>query len=307
MKKTNLVSIVLSLLIILCFIGKVNAQSLLLENSKNSNGSLPAHWINGEDCSTEIKGQVHQYNQDLFIIRQSICTNFEAPFMFLIFGQSKVLMLDSGASDFGQRDIADGIINKWLELNNKKAIDLIIAHTHGHGDHIAGDDLFKNRPNTVVIETSVNSVIEYFNLNQWPSGVSSFDLGDRKIDILPLPGHQDAHIAVYDYKTGILFTGDSLYPGRLYFKQSTFSQYKKSMQNLYKYIQEKRVKLILGTHIEMTESAGKDYPFQASEHKKERQLQLSKAHLKELIEALSKMQLPVKKQIHDDFILYPTD
>jgi hypothetical protein len=79
------------------------------------------------------------------------------------------------------------------------------------------------------------------------------------------------------------------------------------MLQLYQFAQSKKVSYVLGNHIEMTQTAGKDYPFEASEHKNERKLQMSMDHLKELVEAISKMKLPVKKQIHDDFILYPTD
>ncbi len=44
----------------------------------------------------------------------------------------------------------------------------------------------------------------------------AIDLGDRVLDVLAIPGHHAAHVAYYDRKTGILLTGDHLYPGRLY-------------------------------------------------------------------------------------------
>ena len=281
-------------------------QSPLSVSSLKS-GLFPEHWINGRDCATEPKGQIHKYNEDLYIIRQSVCTNFEAPFIYLIFGQNKVLMQDSGASDFGQRQLVDTIVEEWLKRNKKESIELVISHSHGHGDHVAGDSLFEGRPFTQIIKKGVQSVKDYFSLENWPEGVSQIDLGDRLIDVLPLPGHQEAHIALYDHQTQILFTGDSLYPGRIYFKQSTFEQYKKSMKRLYQYTQTKKVTYVLGTHIEMTKSPGEDYPFEAKSHRNERQLQLTISHLKELVEAVSAMSLPVRKSVHDDFILYPTD
>ena len=42
-------------------------------------GTFPDHWINGVGCGTEPEFQVHAYNEDLFIIRQSKCAIFEAP------------------------------------------------------------------------------------------------------------------------------------------------------------------------------------------------------------------------------------
>lgn len=285
----------------------VAADQLPILLSNPDSGVFPEHWINGQDCAAEPKGQVHRFNDDLYIIRQSVCTNFEAPFIYLIFGQDKVLMQDSGASDFGQRQLVDAVIKEWLEQQQKETIELVVSHSHGHGDHVAGDSLFEGRPFTRIIKKDVQSVKSYFGLKNWPKGVSQIDLGSRLIDVLPLPGHQEAHIALYDHQTQILFTGDSLYPGRLYFKQSTFKQYKKSMKRLYHYAQTKKVSYVLGTHIEMTRLPGEDYPFEAKYHRNERQLQLTINHLKELVEAVSAISLPVRKAVHDDFILYPTD
>jgi len=46
-------------------------------------GSFPERWISGgPDCGTEPALQVHAYNRDLFILRQSLCTSFEAPFIY---------------------------------------------------------------------------------------------------------------------------------------------------------------------------------------------------------------------------------
>lgn len=284
--------------IIILFANQVRAE--LSDN-------LPKMWINGANCDTEPKGQVHQYNANLFIIRQSVCTHFEAPFIYLFFGKEKVLMLDSGASNFGQRQLVDDVIKEWLARNNLEAIELIIAHTHGHSDHVAGDSLFNDRANTTIIDKNVESITQYFGFKSWPEGVIQLDLGNRIIDVLPLPGHQDAHIALYDYDTQILFTGDSLYPGRIYFKQENFKAFSNSMVKLNNYAQDKPVKHILGTHIEMTNRAGMDFPFEAKNHLNERRLELNVSHLEKIVNWLPKAQTPVKKKVFDDFILYPTN
>ena len=80
----------------------------------------------------------------------------------------------------------------------------------------------------------------------------TYDLGGRTVDVIPLPGHQTAHIALYDAATRILFTGDSLYPGRLYFPKADFATYKASIQRLVDFTADKPVNFVLGTHIEMT-------------------------------------------------------
>jgi hydroxyacylglutathione hydrolase len=63
----------------------------------------------------------------------------------------------------------------------------------------------------------------------------------------------------------------------------------------------------LENHIEMTQTAGVDYPmgtiYQPNEHK----LPLSVLTLKELSRALTKLGDTRTKQIHDSFIIYPVN
>jgi len=49
----------------------------------------------------------------------------------------------------------------------------------------------------------------------WPDRSVSFDLGGRVLEVLGSPGHHPAAITVYDPWTGVLLTGDTVYPGRL--------------------------------------------------------------------------------------------
>src|SRR5690348_8541170 len=50
-------------------------------------GAFPDQWIRGgPDCGDEPDLQVHRYSDGVFILRQSLCTSFEAPFLYLIFG-----------------------------------------------------------------------------------------------------------------------------------------------------------------------------------------------------------------------------
>src|SRR5439155_19266173 len=49
-------------------------------------GRLPTQWITGgPDCTTLPEWQGHAYNPDLYILRESGCTNYEKPFLYLFF------------------------------------------------------------------------------------------------------------------------------------------------------------------------------------------------------------------------------
>jgi glyoxylase-like metal-dependent hydrolase (beta-lactamase superfamily II) len=276
-------------------------------------GSFPAAWINGgPNCPGEPQFQVHYYNPDFVILRQSLCTNYEAPFLFLLFGTQKVILFDSGASGVGAgvRTAVQNVVNTYVAAHGGTPLQLIVAHLHGHGDHVAGDSQFSGQPNTTVVGTSQALVATFFGITTWPTQTATYDLGGRVLDILAIPGHQTAHIAAYDRRTGILLTGDSLYPGRLYVNgatsQGNWAVFKTSIQRLVDFTATHPTSWVLGTHIEMTTTPGVDLPLGATSHPNEHVLQLTRAHLVELHTALQALPTPTL-QVRNDFIIYPVN
>ena len=195
-----------------------------------------------------------------------------------------------------------GIIDRWERTTNTH-VELVVAHTHSHGDHTAGDKQFKGKPNTTVVGLEVDDVKNYFKLENWPLQNSETDLGGRTLEIIPIPGHHKASIAVYDSETKILLSGDSFYPGRLYVKD--WAAYKLSTQRLLDFAQSHKISYILGNHVEMTNTPGKDYPIYTTFQPEEHPLPLRIKELQELNEALTRLKDKPAKETHDDFIIYP--
>jgi hypothetical protein len=100
-------------------------------------------------------------------------------------------------------------------------------------------------------------------------------------------------------------TGDTFYPGRLYIND--WIAFKMSIERLVKFTDIYEVSTILGNHIEMTQTAGVDYPMGTIYQPKEHQLALSVLTLKELSNALTKLGDTPTKKIHDSFIIYPVN
>jgi glyoxylase-like metal-dependent hydrolase (beta-lactamase superfamily II) len=231
------------------------------------------HWIHGsENCEENMDPpiQVVKYNNTTYILRQNKCTNYEAPFMFLFFGDDKALLMDTGAT--AEADIfplyktVNKLINDWAEKN--RAVELVVAHTHKHGDHYAADVQFVGKLNTTVVGLEVEDLMNFFNISNWPEDIVTFNLGNRLIKIIPIPGHEASSIAVYDTATKMLLTGDTFYPGRLYVKD--WNTFKLSIERLVKFTDTHEISTILGNHIEMTQTPGVDYPmntiYQPNEH-----------------------------------------
>src|SRR4051812_45254985 len=188
--------------------------------------------------------------------------HFEAPFLFLLFGTDRALLLDTGATAdpayFPLRRTVDEALADWLDLHPRTSYGLVVAHTHGHGDHIAGDGQFADRPDTVVVGPGPAAVRDFFGLPGWPDGRAALDLGGLVVDVLPGPGHEEAAVVLHDRRTGLLLTGDTLYPGHLYIQALT--AYTATVDRLLAFCERRPVTHLLGSHIEMTTAPGESYP-----------------------------------------------
>lgn len=217
--------------------------------------------------------QVQRLKDDVFVIRQSLRTNFEGPFLYLIFGRDKVLLLDTGAGGLLIRPTIDRLIEDWRKANGQPSLQLIVAHSHTHRDHVAGDSEFRDRPNTTLVGHSTDEVAKFFQVKSWPGMIGQLDLGGRKLSIIPTPGHQNAHIAVFDHRSRLLLSGDMLYPGRVFVPVNRIEVMRKSVDRVIRFGKSHRVKYVLGAHIEMNR-AGVPYPDRAVAHPNEPVLEL---------------------------------
>lgn len=262
------------------------------------------HWIDGT-TAFEPQTQVQRYDPDTYVIRQSVRTNFEAPFLYLLFGHDRALLIDSGAGGLVIRPAVDAIIAQWLVSHHRKAIPLVVAHSHSHGDHHQGDSEFASRPETTVVGLSAEEVATFFEVAHWPTDIATYDLGGRALSIIPTPGHEAAHIMVYDPRTHLLFSGDMLYAGRLYVPTDQFTVFAASADRLAAFARTHPIAMLLGAHIEMTNTPGKDYPTEAPAHPDEHPLELPASAPARLQAAVNRIgQVPVITN-EDDFIIYP--
>ena len=264
---------------------------------------FPDDWIDGTDCTSEPDVQVHAYAEDTFILRQSICTHFEGPFVYVFMGDSQVFVQDTGTGDVNLYAEVVALAEDYAASNALASLPILVTHSHAHGDHVGGDGQFQGQSGVTVVGTSVNAVSAAFGFASWPDDQVTIDLGGRVLDVLAIPGHQSAHVAVYDRRHQLLLTGDTLYPGRLYIND--WSDYRDSIQRMVDFVGAgNAVTWVLGTHIEM-DVAGDDYPIGASSHPNEHELQLGYPVLEELHQAVQAMGNTPQYEAHDDFIIYP--
>ena len=251
-------------------------------------GHMPGTWYaGGPVCNGRPTFRVHEYQPGLFILRQPACTNYEKPFLYLVVGQTRALLLDTGAGGIAVAAPIDSILDAWRTVHGGRPHELVVAHSHGHGDHIAGDDQFRGRAGVTLVEPDTAGVRAFFGFRAWPTDVVTFDLGERILDVLAIPGHQPASLAFYDRATSVLLTGDTFYPGRLYVRDTT--AFASSTARLVAFTASRPVSAILGTHIEQARTPFTDYPVGTRDQPDEDRLELSRDELVTLDSAVRTM------------------
>ncbi|TBN58393.1 MBL fold metallo-hydrolase [Glaciihabitans arcticus] len=227
-------------------------------------------WIHGAPGEPPLQAQ--RVDDATWVLRQGKAVDYEAPFLYLLLGISKALLLDTGATVEAPllRQTVDDIIGSR---------ELVVAHSHEHGDHIAGDPQFAG------LVTSLGDTL---------------DLGDRVLEVLRIPGHDATSIAIFDPVTGWLLTGDTVYPGRLYVDDAP--AWIASIALLDDFARSHDVTALMGCHIEMTNQSGVDYPTGTLFQPDEPALPMTPAQLSRL-RSVSHVALEPGRHVFDDFVI----
>lgn len=206
------------------------------------------------------------YDDETFILRQSKCVDFEAPFLYLLIGDDRALLHDTGATADGDRfplrRTVDELLDGCRRRGGTERPALIVTHSHGHGDHHAGDVQFADLPAGAVAPIGADRVAAFFGIADWPTGRTVLDLGGRSIDVMPAPGHLADHIVLFDRSRGLLLTGDMFLPGPLTVRD--WHAFRQSIRRLATFCRESAsdgqpVRHVLGAHIEMSTRPGELY------------------------------------------------
>lgn len=125
---------------------------------------------------------------------------------FLLTGQERALLIDSGMQVKNAREIAEGL--------TKLPVWLLI--THGDRDHVGSNEEFP------VFYMHPAEASNYYN-TQGKSGEfipvqdgEILDLGGRPLEIIALPGHTPGSIGVLDRNARILISGDTVQDGQIF-------------------------------------------------------------------------------------------
>ncbi|TPG17212.1 MBL fold metallo-hydrolase [Pedococcus bigeumensis] len=270
---------------------------------------LQVRWIHGSESAkhnTDPDLQVHFHDDATVILRQNKAVNYEAPFLFLLFGAERAVLLDTGATAdaelFPLRSTVDALVDQWLHAHPYAGYELVVLHTHSHGDHVAGDGQFADRPDTTVVGADREPVHAYLGLAPDLDRPAQLDLGGRVVDCIASPGHDAAAVTYFDPRTGFLLTGDTVYPGRLYVEDR--AAFGLTIDRLVAFADTHKVSHVLGCHIEMSTTSGVDYPIRTTYQPDEPPLEMTVEQLRNVQWAVAEVGDRPGRHVFDDFVLH---
>ena len=189
---------------------------------------------------------------------------------YLIPGEESALLWDTGM----------GIANIRECVEQLTDLPVTVLNSHDHFDHTGGNYLFENVmcyniPSAVrtltegqthadlleyvdpalIVNVPADFDKEHFRrIGKAPTATVEdgqvIDLGGRKLEVLYTPGHSASSIMLIDEANGILFTGDTWYPGPLYayMEDSSLPDYVSSMRRAGEVIRERNIRWIYPSH-----------------------------------------------------------
>ena len=146
---------------------------------------------------------------------------------FLLAGENKALLIDSGMQVHNAKEIAEGLVDLPIELLN----------THADMDHVGSNEEFDS------FYMNPAEASNYYNTNKKTGTIipvsdgDIIDLGGREIEIITLPGHTPGSIAALDINNRVLISGDPIQDGDIFMfgVQREIHAYLLSLEKLEKY------------------------------------------------------------------------
>ena len=143
---------------------------------------------------------------------------------YLIRAFYRNVLIDSGL-DQNFLCLQEELLRLGLKVRD---IDLVI-NTHEHLDHIGSNRYFQESAwiaahrfaaTKIVLEDHYVTLYRSGDRNEvplrihlWLENRSLFDLGSHTLEVIHTPGHTSGSICIYEFKTKVLFSGDTVFAG----------------------------------------------------------------------------------------------
>ncbi len=184
-------------------------------------------------AATDLWFEVYRLRPGVFAIYEP--HQGEEVISYLIAGRSRALLFDTGM----------GISDIKKTAGELTRLPVSVLNSHTHNDHVgdnwrftdiyAMDTVFtrenaKGSKDDAQAELAPDQICgqlppgfdpksyatKPFHVTYWLHDGDKIDLGGRVLEVIATPGHTPDSISLFDAKNGLLFTGDTYYPGPIF-------------------------------------------------------------------------------------------
>lgn len=210
--------------------------------------------------------EVYRVRPDVYAIYEP--HQFEEVISYLIVGRRRALLFDTGLGVASIRDLVTQLTPE----------PVIVLNSHTHFDHTGGNAEFSEifNEDTAFSRANANGQSNAYSRDTLtpqrlcgplPPGVhpdayttrpwhvthrvrdgEHIDLGGRELEVIFTPGHTPDSLSLLDRPRGLLFTGDTFYPGPIYLftPETDFAAYAQSVARLAQLVPQ--IRLLLPGH-----------------------------------------------------------
>ena len=143
---------------------------------------------------------------------------------FLLAGKKKALLIDSGMLVNNAKEIAQQLVSLPIELLN----------THADRDHVGSNAEFETFYMHAAEASNYYNTLKKTGKFITIENGDIIDLGDRKLEIIAIPGHTPGSVALLDINNRVLYSGDTVQDGTIFMfgVQREFHAYIQSLEKL---------------------------------------------------------------------------
>ncbi len=141
---------------------------------------------------------------DLYVVKQDMRPGWYYS-VFVVLGKNNIGIIDTGFENTLMDYVFPLIQGKGRSLDE---VDLIV-NTHRDGDHIKGNDMFKEKTGAPIVAHSL-AAEAIPSLDRTMEDGDVLKLGDRLFKVIHTPGHRPGAVCLLDEEHKVLITGDSV-------------------------------------------------------------------------------------------------
>jgi glyoxylase-like metal-dependent hydrolase (beta-lactamase superfamily II) len=236
-----------SILLVLCLLTSVSAQT----RDWCKGQPRPAYKSLERVRTPDQWFEVYKIRPGIFAIYEP--HQFEEVISYLVIGTQKALLFDTGMGISNIKSVVEGLTQ----------LPVRVVNSHTHNDHVGDNWRFHDvygmrtdftranaRGSTAEAQAELapgricgslptgfdpkSYRTKAFHISHWLHDGERINLGERTLEIISVPGHTPDSIALFDERNGLLFTGDTFYPGPIYLyrPETDLDAYVSSMKKL---------------------------------------------------------------------------